>query len=402
MKKRLQKIASLALAGAMVLSLTACGGSGGSGDTGENGSGDFKSAKIAVCLYGDGDTMSKSIENYVNTLGEAMNIDVSYAVFSQQDEAANVATVQQLISSGVDGIIATTDLGTEAIIEECEAAGVYYAGYRCDFESSYTNANEAVFGSDVFLGAVADGELMDEVTLGEIYFDSLLEYNEAHPDAPLDHVAVNMFPSYAFPTQVKAVEQLMAAAEEYNATATTPITVDPLDEAVDVLQFAPLDSTYFSKHPDIDAIMSFASGIVFTYPTMVTAGVDSQIKLFTNDYDVSIAENFGSNGTQTVQQIIASPLESIAYPLVLMVNKINGVEFSDMPETAERISSSLLVVNSDEDMEKMLNNLYSTGDPASATLSAEDVVNLTAVANPDATYADLVETVQSITIDTVE
>lgn len=400
MKKRLQKIGSLALAGALVLSLTACGGN--TSEKSGNGEGaEFKDAKIAVALYADGTFFSDTVKTYIDYLADAMNTEVKYTVFSQTDEAANVATVQQLISSGVDGIIGTMDLGTEAILDECEAAGVYYAGYRCDFETSYTNANEAVFGNDIFLGTVADGPLTDDVTYGQVYFDSLLEYNEAHPDDPIEHVSMALFPSYAFPIQMLAAEQFTAAAEEYNATAETPITVDPLNEEVDVLQFSPLSSTYFSQHPDIDAIMSFAAGVTYIYPTMVSSGVDAEIKLFTSDYDVSMTDNFGSKGTQTFQQVVASPIEAITYPLVLMINRINDVEFSDMPEKAERIPSSLIVVNSDEDMDKMLTNLYSTGEAENAMLSAEDVVNLTAVVNPDATYADLVEAVQSMTIDTM-
>ena len=92
-----------------------------------------------------------------------------------------------------------------------------------------------------------------------------------------------IFPSWAFPAQATAADQFVATVDEYNKTAETPITVDPLDEEVDVLNFAPLDSTYFSKHPDTQAIMSFAAGTSFVYPTMVSAGVDSDIKLLQLD-----------------------------------------------------------------------------------------------------------------------
>lgn len=178
--------------------------------------------------------------------------------------------------------------------------------------------------------------------------------------------------------------------------------MDPLDEETDILQFAPIDSTYFSKHPGIDAIMSFAAGTSFVYPAMVSAGVDSEIKLFTVGIDGGEEDNFGSAGTQTYQQIVCTPVETVAYPLVLMINKINDAEFSDMPESAERIATNQFVVNSDEDIEKFLTNIYSTGNYEDALITAEDVVNLTAVANPDATYAGLVETVQGFSIDSIE
>lgn len=400
MKKEMKRIGSMVLAGAMVLSLTACGGSSSDGGNGDGVQ--FKDAKIGVALYQDSGVSADAIKAYLAELGEELNVEFTYSTFSSTDEATNVATVQQLISSGVDGIIATMDLGTESILAECEAAGVYYAGFLSDFETSYTNAKDAVFGNEMFLGTVSDGPCTDNAQAGQWYFDSVVEYNERNPENPIDHVAMAMFPSWAYPGQALFAEQFTAAAEEYNKTAETPITVDPVDEEVDVLQFSPLDSTYFSKHPDIDAIIGFAAGTSFIYPTMVSAGVDDEIKLFTCGYEGGEEENFGSNGTQTYQQLLASPVEAIAYPLVLMVNKINGVEFSDMPETAERIDSSVLLVNSDEDMDKFLGYVYCTGNVEDMFWTAEDVADLTAVANPDATYAGLVETVQSLTIDAME
>ena len=83
---------------------------------------------------------------------------------------------------------------------------------------------------------------------------------------------------------------------------------------------------------------------------MVQAGVDKEIKLFTTGFDGGEENNFGSKGTQTFQQNMVSAAESITYPLVLILNKVNGVAFADMPETAERIITSQFCINSDEDM----------------------------------------------------
>lgn len=400
MKKNVKRIGSALMAGALAVSLTACGG--GASEENTSGSGEFKESKIALAFYTDSGPAVASSQAFLDAVAETLNTEFTYVTFSQTDEATNVATVQQLIASGVDGIIGTMDLGTPAILEECEAAGVYYAGYVCDFETSYTASYDEVFGNDTFLGTIADGQTSDNVQTGTITFESILEYNEAHPDDPVEHVALTIFPEWAYPTQRLAAEQFIAAVEEYNATAETPITVDPLDEESDVLQFAPIDSTYFSKHPGIDGIVSFAAGTGFVYPTMVSAGVDDELKLFTVGVEGGEEENFGSAGTQTYQQILVTPIETIVYPLVLLENAINGAEFSDMPENAERIDTTQFVVNSDEDMEKFLSNLYSTGDFADSLLTAEDVANLTAVANPDATYAGLVETVQGFSIDSIE
>lgn len=385
--KTSKKIMALALTGALAASSVSV----------VSVSAEPKKATIGVCFYQDTGKAPNATKAFLESLADTLNVEFKYGTFTQTDEAANLTKVQELIASGVDGIIGTMDLGTQSILSECEAAGIYYAGYLCDFDTSYTTAYDDVFGNSNFLGTVVDGHALDDVNIGDQFFDSLIEYNERNADAPLTHVSMAVFPVWAFPAQTTAAEQFVADVEEYNKTAETPITVDPLDEEVDVLNFAPLDSTYFSKHPDTQAIMSFAAGTSFVYPTMVSAGVDSDIKLFTTGADGGEETNFGSAGTQTYQQIAFTGAESIVYPLVLMLNKINDTEFADMPEKAERISTELYIVNSDEDMELYVNSLYNTADAANAAYTPEDVLNMTAFGNPDATYAGLVEAVQTLT-----
>lgn len=385
--KTSKKIMALALTGALAASSVSV----------VSVSAEPKKATIGVCFYQDTGKAPNATKAFLESLADTLNVEFKYGTFTKTDEAANLTKVQELIASGVDGIIGTMDLGTQSILSECEAAGIYYAGYLCDFDTSYTTAYDDVFGNSNFLGTVVDGHAPDDVNIGDQFFDSLIEYNERNADAPLTHVSMAVFPVWAFPAQTTAAEQFVADVEEYNKTAETPITVDPLDEEVDVLNFAPLDSTYFSKHPDTQAIMSFAAGTSFVYPTMVSAGVDSDIKLFTTGADGGEETNFGSAGTQTYQQIAFTGAESIVYPLVLMLNKINDTEFADMPEKAERISTELYIVNSDEDMELYVNSLYNTADAANAAYTPEDVLNMTAFGNPDATYAGLVEAVQTLT-----
>ena len=385
--KTSKKLMALALAGTMAASSLSM----------VSVSAEPKKATIGVCFYQDTGKAVDATKAFLESLSDTLNVEFKYGTFTQTDEAANLTKVQELIASGVDGIIGTMDLGTQSILSECEAAGVYYGGYLCDFDTSYTNAYDDVFGNPNFVGTVTDGHNPDDVCVGTQFFDSLIEYNESHADAPLTHVSMAIFPSWAFPAQATAADQFVATVDEYNKTAETPITVDPLDEEVDVLNFAPLDSTYFSKHPDTQAIMSFAAGTSFVYPTMVSAGVDSDIKLFTTGYEGGEESNFGSAGNQTYQQVIVTGVETIVYPLVLLLNKINETEFVDMPEKAERISPEQYIVNSDEDMELFVNSLYTTADVSAAAYTPEDVLNMTAFGNPDATYADLVSAVQCLT-----
>ena len=403
MKNTVKKAIALALALVMILALAACGGAKpaeSSSDADAAQSVSFKKTKIGVALYHDSGYYTENVRTYLSALGEAMNVEFVYTVLSQTDESANLTKAQELIAAGCEGIIMTLDMGMDSILAECAAANVYVAGFLCDFNTSYNTNYDGVFKHPNFLGAAADGPCGDDLRAGYDFYDSLIEYNERHPDAPLTHVSMVTFPAWAFPVQQLFVQQFNEKIDEYNQTAETKITVDPLDEAVDVLPFTPLDSTYFAKHEGIDAIMCFADGYTFVYPTMVSSAINGSIKLFSAGYGEGSDQNFGSKGNGTFQQEAVSAIEAVVFPVVLLVNKINGVEFADQPAEAERRSCFSIIINSDEDMDAFVNHsFYITGNMADALYSPEQVVNMTAVANPNATYADLVGILNQMTIE---
>lgn len=392
--KNFKKILCVVLCLVMCASMLAACGSKESGKT--EGP---KKAIIGVALYQDGGPAPTATKAYLEKVGEKLNLTFKYTVLTQTDENANLTKIQELIAAKVDGIICTMDMATEAILNECADAGVYLAGYLCDYDSSFTRNYDKVFKHPNFLGTVADGNCSDVVTTGEDYFNTLLEYNKANPDHPLLHLSMCTFPAFAFPQHQAYAAQFVACVEEYNKTAETPITVDPLDQETDILMFSPMDSTYFSKHPGIDAIMSFCAG-KFVYGTIISAGKADSVKLFASGYEEGDNMNFGTTGTATFQQEIVCAAESVTYPLVLLFNKINGVSFSDQPAVAERISAARLIMNSDEDMKVFEKSIYLTGKYEDALFTADEVYNMTAM-NPNATYKGLVEAMQKMSIDDV-
>lgn len=359
-----------------------------------------RTVKIGVGLYQDSGAAVTAVKSYLASLEDTLNVKFAYTVLSTNDEALNVTKVQELIAAGCDGIIITMDGGMDAILAECRDAGVYCAGYLCDFDNSYRNNYDGVFKNEYFLGTVADGGCGDELKRGYDFFDSVIEYNERTPDAPIRHVAMTTFPVFAFPYQQNFVQQFVEKVEEYNAAnPDKAIEVDPFDEETDILMFRPMDSTYFAKHPGIDAIISMCAGS-FVYPTMVSAGVSGTMKLFAAGYNDGDDAVFGSKGAY--QQEIVCPVESITYPLVLLLNKINGAEYPDQPAEAERKSCSTLIINSDEDMDKFQHSIYLSFKPEDAFFTPEEVLALTAYGNPDATYAGLCEILEHMTIEDIK
>ncbi len=393
--KIMKKIIALLLALSLMLAMTACGGQGNNAN-GNAG----KHVKIGVGLYQDSGAAVDAVKAYLKSLESTLNVEFVYTVLSTNDEALNITKVQEMIAAGCEGLIITMDAGMDAILGECRDAGVYLAGYLCDFDTSYRNNYSGVFENEYFLGAVGDGPCGDHTTRGYDFFNSLIEYNERNPETPIRHVAGTVFPAFAFPYSKVNFDQFVEKVEEYNAAnPDKAIEVDPFNEETDVLMFRPVDSTYFNKHPNIDAIVAFNAGS-FVYPSMVSAGVADTMKLFAAGYNDGDNAVFGSKGAY--QQEMVCAVESITYPLVLLLNKINGASYSDQPTTAERRDCSTMIINSDEDMAKFESCIYLTFDPANAFLTPEEVLNLTAYANPDATYAGLVEILDHMTIEDIK
>lgn len=341
--KNLKKVMAVLLAGVLAMgSLAGCGNSGNGGDDkapagsqasagsgGEAGeqepaggeqtpSAEVKKHKIGVAHYTDSGKGVEAIKAYCEGISEVTGCEFVFTTLSTYDEATNLTEIQNLISSGCEGIIMTADMGTTAIVKECEAAGVYLAGFLCDFLQSDSTAHEEVFGSEYFLGSVADGYLDPAPYGGQVA--------EAVIAGGYKNIGLLTFPAFAYPKQADIVAEFQAKIDEYNATAAEADKITTVDSIE--LNFAPLEDTYFSEHPDLDCIFSVAAGAGNVYPVMVANG-KTDIKLYTTGFEgTDDTDNFGSAGNQCYQGIMCSSPEAIAYPLCLLIDKLNGV-FSD-------------------------------------------------------------------------
>lgn len=399
--KTMKKVLALLLVGMMLLGLLAgCGNdannsgsnppAGNSQPGGQENPGNDQSDvkvnhyKIGVGLYTDSGKSVESIKSFLSGISGTVGCDFVYTTLSTYDEATNLTEIQNLISSGCNGIILTADMGTTAILEECASAGVYVAGFLCDYNMSMYTAYDAVFGNEYFLGTVCDGRA-DQSEYGTLVGEQVVANG-------YKNVGVIKFPAYAYPTQALVDDAFRAVIDEYNATASDAdkiIVADTIE-----LNFAPLEATYLSEHPDLDCIFSIAAGAGMVYPVLV-ANNKTNIKLYTTGFEgTDDADNFGSKGNQCYQGTMFSTPEAIVYPLCLLIDRLNGTVYSDLPETAERVDCSPMIVLSDADMDKVINSaLYYTADYSKAFLTGADVVQLCASYNPNATYQGLVDTI---------
>lgn len=408
--KNIQKLLSVTLAGVMVAgSLAGCssGGTATQGDTGaadtnsvqtgenidNSGTVEVKEHKIGIGLYTDSGKSVEALKAFLDGISETVGCEFVYTTLSTYDEATNISSIQNLISSGCEGIILTADMGTQAIVEECQAAGVYMAGYLCDYNTSYTTAYDAVFGNEYFLGTVCDG-LDDPSPYGTMVAEDVIEKG-------YKNIGVITFPSYAYPKQANVDAAFREKIQEYNGSASEADQITVADTIE--LNFTALEDTYLSENPDLDCIFSIAAGAGNVYPVLV-ANNKTDIKLYTTGFEgTDDADNFGSNGNQCYQGIMFSTPEAIVYPLCLIIDQLNGITYSDLPEEAEVVSCSPMIILSDEDLAKVEeSSIYYTASYDDAFLTGEDVVNLCASYNPDATYANLVDTINHMGVEDLQ
>lgn len=152
-----------------------------------------------------------AIKAYLKGISEDVDCEFVYTTLSTYDEATNLTAIQNLISAGCEGIILTADMGTVSILEECEAADVYLAGFLCDFNQSFYTAHDDVFGNPNFLGTVCDG-WRDASPYGEMVAEEVIAKG-------YKNVGILVFPAFAYPNQMEVAKTFMAKIDEYNATA---------------------------------------------------------------------------------------------------------------------------------------------------------------------------------------
>ena len=145
---------------------------------------------------------------------------------------------------------------------------------------------------------------------------------------------------------------------------------------------------------DLDAIVGFCAGTMFIYPAMKSAMANglcaADTKLITSGLETNadIIADIGGDGV--VQYIDVSPIENIAWSIVLLDNALQGAQYADF--SADCIDSSRYVIDSKEDIDNVMSkSLNGTADPSKAQISFEDLQTVLTRFDPDATYAQLNE-----------
>jgi ABC-type sugar transport system substrate-binding protein len=384
----MKKFISLFLSAAMLFACTACTAntppastqsseqSGAVGEPAEAQKLDLSDVKIGVLIYEVSGEVPIAITAYLDGIKEATGLNYEMVHGSNYDEQTNISAAQNLISSGVDGIILCMDSGTVSILEECSMAGVYLAGFLCDFERSY----DSIKDNEYFLGTICDGAY-DNSIIGEVAADLAIKDG-------LNNVGIISFPYNYFPHKEEAVERFNEKISEYNATVEGSEQITTYD--MHPLSFKPLEETYFSDHPEIDGIFSLAANYV--YPTIVSTN-RTDVKLYTTGYSLGDTDAFIQGN---IGMMVQCSYESLVYPIALISNAVKGVSYADQPDYADRVDCTQLFFTTVEELETFQDkSFFFTADYSKAIISPAKLAELMPFYNGDATYADLVTAVNS-------
>lgn len=332
---------------------------------------------------------------YMTALCDALGYEFT-AVYGDpfNDAAGNLNAVMNGMTDDVVGLITSQDGGLAAIMEEYP--DLWVVGYNTDLRSVYTEGGEnaACLQNDKFLGTICDG-YADGAKLGQQNAEIAIANG-------YKKVSIVNFPAFAYPNQTEADIAFRAAIEEYNKTAEEPIEI--VGETT-TLMFETLPDSWFLEEgrSDLDCIIALCAGMMFVYPTMVSAVANGtcspDTKMITGGFetDPDILANVGQG--KTIEHIHISPLENIAYSLILIDNAVTGNMNSDF--TAQCVDSQPFNIDTEEDLNNvMTKSMGGTADVSLAQLSVEEVVALCGRNNPDMTQAELIELFHSEKLST--
>ena len=372
----------------LIFGLTACGTKSNTSEVSSEATNekvDLSDVTIGIVGYSDSGTAYNSIVANYNQISEATGIKFKFVKGSSFDETVNVTAVQNLISSGCNGIIMTMDSGMVSIMKEANAAGVYMAGFLNSMDQSI----EKIKDDKYFLGTVSDGYL-DGSKIGEKAAELVIRDKKKN-------VGVVTYPHNYFPTHAQADKAFRASIEDHNSKATEEDKINVYESVQ--LSFKPLEPTYFQQNPELDGI--FGMGLTFVYPTMLTANI-KDVTLYSTGYDTaeSYVQGFDSGviGMET-----CSNTESLIYPVALIANAVKGKQFADKPVSAEAVETNTVFLTNKEELSTFQEKaIYHSGDATHSLLKNEDISNLIMATNENATYKDLVQTIQSWSIEDIQ
>ena len=384
MKKRMTKILSLLVAGAMtVATFVGCGSTGKGNNKGSSGR-----AKIGVLVADVSGEEAQGFRNYYEKY-IASNYDVEFtytdALESAEDEKA---AIEKFASQGCDAIISLSSSDRTQQIETCEKYGVYYAiasgvldneqyakykGYE-HFVGQVGPSNETEFEAGKEMGAYFKNQGVKSVALYGAFIPNPMHVYRAAGvlvglgctyggASDMDAIVGQIFADQGVTlSKVAGDTQVVAYLQGYGDTTT-----DELNAAI-------------QKNPE--AFISVGMATTFFTQTLNEAGIQfSDIDSFTEANGAAIKDG-------KLVYLAGKYSSSIGPVFALVMNAINGNVIRDDNGNAVSVSQGYLVATDG----KSFDSFY-LSDNGSNPIYNKDTLD--SIIGDDVTYADVKTLIES-------
>lgn len=384
MKKRMTKILSLLVVGAMTVATFVGCGATGKGDA--KGSSD--GAKIGVLVADVSGEEAQGFRNYYEKY-IAGNYDVEFtytdALESAEDEKA---AIEKFASQGCDAIISLSSSDRAQQIETCEKYGVYYAiasgvldneqyetykGYE-HFVGQVGPSNETEFEAGKEMGAYFKNQGVKSVALYGAFIPNPMHVYRAAGvlvglgctyggASDMDAIVGQIFADQGVTlSKVAGDTQVVAYLQGYGDTTT-----DELNAAI-------------QKNPE--AFISVGMATTFFTQTLNEAGIQfSDIDSFTEANGAAIKDG-------KLVYLAGKYSSSIGPVFALVMNAINGNVIRDDNGNAVSVSQGYLVATDGESFD----SFYLSDNGANPIYSKD---TLDTIIGDDVTYADVKSLIES-------
>ena len=384
MKKRMTKILSLLVVGAMtVATFVGCGATGKGDDKGSS-----DGAKIGVLVADVSGEEAQGFRNYYEKY-IAGNYDVEFtytdALESAEDEKA---AIEKFASQGCDAIISLSSSDRAQQIETCEKYGVYYAiasgvldneqyetykGYE-HFVGQVGPSNETEFEAGKEMGAYFKNQGVKSVALYGAFIPNPMHVYRAAGvlvglgctyggASDMDAIVGQIFADQGVTlSKVAGDTQVVAYLQGYGDTTT-----DELNAAI-------------QKNPE--AFISVGMATTFFTQTLNEAGIQfSDIDSFTEANGAAIKDG-------KLVYLAGKYSSSIGPVFALVMNAINGNVIRDDNGNAVSVSQGYLVATDGESFD----SFYLSDNGANPIYSKD---TLDTIIGDDVTYADVKSLIES-------
>lgn len=356
MKKILSSLLLFLLCAGMIFA-------GGAGESTASADGSYK---IGVILYGREDTLGGRIYSLINDAAEALGCEVTFAL-GDYDPTAQITSAENLIASGVDGLIVLplAETTSQRVSMLCRNNGVYF-GLLLRTVQDETIAEE-VRSNPYFVGNILGDDIGNANELSRI----LIEEN--------GRTQLCMYYASEGTSMALRNEGIRQALDEYGAVQLAEAMI-PTDGNT-----SPVASTvqnFVNTNAGIDGIISAAgsSGIGEAINSVLYSMPDKDVKYVCFDTFDGMIDAFEAG---TLVAVCGGQATSAIYLFSMLYNAIDG---HPLTETGQELLMPYMFLRSAEEAENFNNYI---DNPEVAIYSDDEIRAMTVRHNPSFNWDEL-------------